>query len=163
MKHLSRLVLGLYLFVLSWLVLFKLSFEPISVIMHYQSRSINVLPFIIPKGGSLSEMISNLIVFIPFGLMLSVTLKKVTFRQKLAIVFGFSLITETIQFALAIGTTDITDVIMNTLGGYIGLVAYDASNKYADDKKFDGLITIVGIFFFIIVMLLRTLVLNVRY
>ena len=35
--------------------------------------------------------------------------------------FAFSLAVEIIQFALAIGVTDITDIITNTLGGFIGL------------------------------------------
>jgi glycopeptide antibiotics resistance protein len=84
--------------------------------------------------------------FIPFGLLLNVNFKKIDFLRKLAFILIFSITAELIQFVFAIGATDITDVITNTLGGFLGLKLYDVSNKFIDNEKLDRIITTVGIF-----------------
>src|SRR5829696_442108 len=122
MKALSRTLFAAYLLILLWLVLFKFSYDPVSVIRDFQTRSVNLIPFAWAQKG---EVISNIIAFIPFGVMLGVNFKTVAFRYKIAVIFAFSIAAEIIQFALAIGATDITDIIMNTLGGFLGLVVYD--------------------------------------
>jgi glycopeptide antibiotics resistance protein len=108
-------------------------------------------------------MISNLVVFIPFGLLLSLNFKQSSFKSKLALIFAFSLAAETIQYVVAIGRTDITDVIINTLGGIIGLGIYDLSNKYIATEKLDRFIVIIGTVGLILFLLLRFLVFRVRY
>lgn len=40
---------------------------------------------------------------------------------------GFSLFLETLQYLLAMGASDITDVINNTLGAVIGVLLWKAS------------------------------------
>ena len=57
----------------------------------------------------------------------------------------FSLTAELIQFIFAIGATDITDVITNTVGGFLGLKLYNLSNKYINSEKLDKVIISVGI------------------
>lgn len=163
MKSLSKTLFVVYLLTLLWLVLFKFSFDIISVVLDYQTRSFNLVPFIDASRANLSETIYNFAVFVPFGLFLSVNLKRTHFWQKLAYVFAFSLVVELTQFALAIGTTDITDIITNTLGGLAGLLLYDIGKKYIDEKKLDYFITIAGIVLLILFFLLRFFVLRVRY
>ena len=90
------------------------------------------------------ETIYNFVVFIPFGLLLSVNLKRAGFWRKLAFVFIFSLAVEVIQFVFAIGVTDITDVITNTSGGFLGLILYALLNTFVDTKKLDRSIVIAG-------------------
>jgi glycopeptide antibiotics resistance protein len=158
-KSLSKAVLITYLIMLTWLVLFKFSFDVISVLETYQARSLNLNPFM----GHMREMIDNFIVFIPFGLLLSINFKQVAFWKKLAFISVFSLAIEIIQFALAIGVTDITDVAMNTLGGLFGLISYDFCKKYIDSKKMDLFIIAVGTLLLIIFLILRLFVFRVRY
>ncbi|WP_275351543.1 VanZ family protein, partial [Enterococcus faecium] len=71
--------------------------------------------------GNFREMIDNVIIFIPFGLLLNVNFKEIGFLPKFAFVLVLSLTFEIIQFIFAIGATDITDVITNTVGGFLGL------------------------------------------
>lgn len=142
MKSLYKALLGVYLVVLIWLVLFKFSTN-FSWVLAYQTRSLNLIPFA-NFSSNLRGMFYNVIIFIPFGLLLSVNLKRATFWQKLALVFLFSLDVELIQFIFAIGITDITDVITNTFGGFLGLLLYDASKKYVDDDKLDRAIAVAG-------------------
>ena len=160
MRNLSKILLGLYVLLLLWLVFFKFSYDIFSVLFDHQMRTINLVPF---TNFSRGEVISNFIVFIPFGLLLGVNLKQTTFWQKLAFVFSFSLATEIVQYILAIGVTDVTDLIMNTLGGLLGLMLYNVSNKYVSTKKQDQFIVISGMVLFVLFILLRFFVFKVRY
>ncbi|HKX84375.1 MAG TPA: VanZ family protein [Pyrinomonadaceae bacterium] len=69
MRVLSGTLFAAYLFVLLWLVLFKFSYDPFAVIRDFQMRSLNLIPFERTHNG---EMISNIVAFIPFGVMLGV-------------------------------------------------------------------------------------------
>jgi glycopeptide antibiotics resistance protein len=163
MKILSKTLLVLYILTLLWLVLFKFSFDLSSVLLDHQARSLNLIPFAAFSRSHLNEMVYNFIVFVPFGLILSVNLKHVTIWQKLAYIFIFSVSVEVIQFILAIGVTDITDVITNTLGGLLGLMLYNFSNRHVDSKKQDQFIVVVGMILLIVFLLFRFLVLRMRY
>jgi glycopeptide antibiotics resistance protein len=152
-KILSRGLLALYIAILIWLVLFKFSLHISHVLAHHH-RSLNLIPFAAPSivNGQINygEMVYNCIFFIPLALLLHVNFKKVGFLSKLAFILFFSLAAEIIQFIFAIGATDITDVITNTLGGFIGLKLYDVSNKYIISKNLDKVIVLVGILLFLV-------------
>jgi glycopeptide antibiotics resistance protein len=159
-KILSKTLLVLYILTLLWLVLFKFSFDPLSVLFNYQTSSLNLIPF---ADTSRSEMISNFVVFIPFGLLLSATFKKPTFWLKFTYVLVFSLAVEMIQYIFAIGVTDVTDVIMNSLGGLLGLLLYNFGSKYMNLQRQDQFIVIAGMILLILFLLLRIFVFKVRY
>ena len=108
-------------------------------------------------------MIANVVAFIPFGVMLGVNFKQVLFRHKIAIIFAFSLAAEVIQYALAIGAADITDVIMNTLGGSLGLAAYFVISEQTDDRYLDRCILVAGTLILLTILYLRIFVFIVRY
>jgi len=108
-------------------------------------------------------MISNIIAFIPFGVMLGVNFKHVAFRYRIAVIFAFSLAVEIIQYVLAIGATDITDVIMNTLGGFIGLAVYDLASKKTNDRFLERCIFVAGCLILLTILYLRIFVFIVRY
>ncbi|TCP53926.1 glycopeptide antibiotics resistance protein [Tumebacillus sp. BK434] len=147
-KIVSRGLLALYVVILTWLVLFKLSFH-ISSVLDYHHRSLNLVPFAAPSmvDGSINfgEMIFNVVFFIPLGLLLNVNFKKIGFLPKFYFVLLFSITAELIQYIFAIGATDITDVLTNTVGGLLGLTFYSFINKYIDHKKIDLVIISVGI------------------
>ncbi len=159
MKSLSKATLALYLFTLLWLVLFKFSYDITAVVLDHQARGLNLVPF----SGHLREAVENLVIFIPFGLLLSINFQHITFWRKLAFLFIFSVAFEVIQFILAIGITDITDVITNTAGGLFGLTIYELCRKYVDREKLDRFIILGIAILLIVLILLRTLVLRVRY
>jgi glycopeptide antibiotics resistance protein len=159
MKLISKIVFSVYMFLLLWLILFKTSYDIISVITSVNIREINIIPFV----GSVSGMVENFIAFIPLGLFFGMYSTKYTFRQKLFFIFAFSLTLETIQYVLAIGMSDINDVITNTLGGLFGLSLYAAGKKYGNTKQMDVIIvTVVGLAA-LLVALLRLFVFRVNY
>jgi glycopeptide antibiotics resistance protein len=156
-KIVSRGLLALYLVILIWLVLFKLQYNILSV-FNYQLRSLNLIPFAAPSivNGSFREMIDNVIIFIPLGLLLNVNFKKIGFLPKFALILVLSLTFEFIQFIFAIGATDITDVITNAAGGFLGLKLYGLCNKYIHNKKLDRVIIFVGILLLLLLLYYRT-------
>ena len=157
-KILYRGLLVIYLIILLWLVLFKLRFN-ISSVLNYRHRSLNLIPFAAPSkvNGRIiyGEIIYNCLFFIPFGLLLNVNFKKVGFLPKLAFIMAFSITVELIQFIFAIGATDITDVITNTLGGLIGLILYNVSNRYINSERLDRIIFALGTVFLILFIAIR--------
>lgn len=163
-KILSRGLLALYLVILIWLVLFKLDYNILSV-FNYHHRSLNLIPFAAPSNvnGSFVEMIENVIIFIPFGLLLNVNFKKAGFLPKFAFILVFSITVELIQFIFAIGATDITDVITNTVGGFLGLKLYGLCNKYINNKKLDRVIISVGTLLLVLLLYYRIHILRINY
>lgn len=103
-KVFYKLVLTTYLLVLLWLVLFKFSLD-LSV-AEYPARTLNLIPFTDAKDN-LSEIILNLIAFVPLGLLLSIGFKQTELWRKLALIFILSLTVETAQFIFVIGIADI--------------------------------------------------------
>lgn len=160
MKPLYKTLLELYVLFLLWLILFKTSVDFSSVLLHFQSRSLNLIPFAASRGR---EMIDNFVVFIPLGLLLSVNFKQASFWRKLTFVFGLSFAAEVLQYVLAIGATDINDVILNTSGGLFGLALYALNSKYVDNKKLDRAIVAVIATLLVCFLYLRFFVLHVRY
>lgn len=163
MKKLSRALLAVYVLTLVWLVLFKLSYDIGSILTSYQTRSLNLIPFVTYGQTGVSETVSNFVIFIPFGLLLSLNFKTVAWWRLTLAVLLFSLAMETLQYVLAIGTTDATDVVTNTLGGLAGLVLYRLANLVVETQILDRAIITAGTTVFIAFLLLRLLVLQVRY
>lgn len=123
-----RLTVGLFVFylvALSWIVLLKMEFSIQSL---GRFRGINLIPF---AGSALAngridwtEIGNNILIFIPFGIYLSMLKEAWPVLLKLIAVFCASLALEVLQYVFAFGASDITDLIGNTLGGVIGIALY---------------------------------------
>jgi glycopeptide antibiotics resistance protein len=151
-KSLPKVLLAVYTATLLWLLLFKFSVH-IAAVLHHDHRSINLVPFS-HSSGNAGEMVDNVLVFIPFGVLLAVNCKRLDLWRKLLVVFVFSLTAEVLQYILAIGASDITDVITNTLGGLIGLTAYDLTRRHVYEARLDRFIVTAGIGLLAIFLLL---------
>lgn len=68
-------------------------------------------------------------IFVPLGLYFGVLLEKNSMIQKIGLVFATSLLFEITQYILAVGATDIMDLISNTIGGGVGLALCFAARK----------------------------------
>ncbi|WEG74010.1 VanZ family protein [Vagococcus intermedius] len=154
----GRVLLIAYLVVLVWILLFKFAFsiDDIIAVFHNQGRSINLLPFsesVIVNGHiDISEIINNLVIFIPFGGLLGILGEKRGFIKSLSLILLFSLLVEASQFILGIGATDITDIVMNSLGGVIGLVSYGVLAKYINRSKLDRFLVNIGTLLFSLIL-----------
>ena len=115
----------IYLALLVWIILFKLQF---SISDLDKIRSINFIPFHYDKeigvAFHLTEVLENVLIFVPMGIYLQMLMPKVKLYAKIMMIAGTSFLLETTQYVLAIGRSDITDVLTNTVGGLLGLIVY---------------------------------------
>jgi Glycopeptide antibiotics resistance protein len=78
----------------------------------------------------LSNMFGNVIGFIPLGLIFPIINKRArNFFFIVMISFEFSLLVETVQLVFKVGSFDVDDLILNTLGGMLGYLLFYISNK----------------------------------
>ncbi|WP_415348262.1 VanZ family protein, partial [Clostridium perfringens] len=105
------------------------------------------------------DVIGNVILFIPLGIYASMFLKKLKWYENTVIIALISLAFEVNQYIFAIGASDITDIITNTVGGSIGIGIYLIIKKiFREDMKVKSLVSICSTLVmipvaFIIVML----------
>ena len=149
LNRLTYILLGVYLIAIVWILLFKLG-------VHFSNmgirRSINLIPFSKPLilNGKLDfgEMIMNVLIFVPLGIYAGILFKRWIIGKKLFFFFLISLIIEGLQFILAVGVFDITDLITNTLGGIIGLMIYigieKAFRNSVKAQKFINILATIG-------------------
>lgn len=158
-QRLAKILFCAYLVALVWILLFKFSLSISAILdsMNPIRRSINLVPFqessIINGTIDIKEILFNALIFLPFGGLMGIVVKT-SFWKQLAWIFMFSLIIEGLQFILAIGATDITDLLMNTVGGLLGLLIYYGLARLIPVEKLDRNLTIVGGFLFTGVLLL---------
>lgn len=123
-KSLANIGFALYIVLLVWLVIFKL--EPRFWALPQTGRSLNLIPFgasMMQNGGiSLSEIVYNALFFVPLVIYLSILSVTKKTWQGIFIGLAVSIAFEAVQFAFKIGASDITDVIMNTIGTAIGVL-----------------------------------------
>jgi len=157
--NLEKVLFGIYCLLLVWIILFKLSFSIKDITELDKIRSINLIPFYYPYevNSHFSEVVENLLIFIPFGIYLKILNKD----NKRIILYGFlfSLSLEISQFILKVGASDITDLLTNTLGTAIGVLGYCLlekifKNKEKINKVLKILALIVTILFCLLMMIL---------
>ena len=135
-KIITKILFIIYLMILTWIILFKMQTD-FSQLVNTGYRNINLIPF----QGSLetnrmmavNEIIMNVIIFLPFGVYISMLKESWNILRKAAPVFFTSFAFETLQYIFAIGASDITDLIGNTLGGLLGIVLFWILSKVLKD------------------------------
>lgn len=134
-KNLTKVLFCIYFFILVWILLFKMSF---SLDELYGHRNINLIPY---YGSTyvngrlyMTEIINNILVFVPVGIYVSMIKEDWSILKKISVSFFISLTVEIAQFILAVGATDITDLIGNTMGGIIGVGIFHLFNMIFKNK-----------------------------
>ena len=160
-------VFALYILLLG-LILFR---------THHQTRSVNLVPFRgvvsyisgndlvsgqdsadVLHAFALLNLLVNLFIFVPCGVYITLFRKGKGIWKNVLWVFVISMLVEVVQFITKFGIGDIDDVILNSIGGLIGVLIcrllYLICN---DDFKVRRIIAIlapiVGIMSFVILFL----------
>lgn len=127
-KKTTQYLFYAYLILLTWCILFKFETRLEYIGFFRNARGINWIPFSEPLvvNGKivLAEMVFNLLFFVPFGICLPMIREKWQYWKVVILGFLLSLLYESLQFALAIGMSDVTDLLLNTLGVCVGLLIY---------------------------------------
>lgn len=139
----------IYLLALTWIILFKMQI-PLSEIGKMDYRNLNLIPFrgsVIVNGKvELSEIILNVIAFIPYGVYVSMLKEDWSLLQKAAPIFATSFLYEALQYIFAIGASDITDLLGNTIGGLIGIILFSLLSKILKENtiKVISILAVIG-------------------
>ena len=123
--------------------------------------AVNVIPFLDMVSDSMNACL-NVLLFVPLGFFLPILWDK--FRNIKNVVLTGFIVTSLIEISqiFTFRTTDINDIITNSLGGFLGIVLaigiFKISNKYW--IKFINIISLIGAIFltlFIVMTLLANL------
>ncbi|MGL6104821.1 VanZ family protein [Romboutsia sp.] len=142
-RNISRIILiGLwgigivYILALLKIILFKYGFTT-------ELRSFNFIPFKFigdySKGNfsvdvALKNVVGNVAIFIPMGMLILVLFKKINFKKSILICFLVSLSFELIQYIVGLGASDTDDLILNTLGAIVGILIYKSIENMLKNK-----------------------------
>lgn len=124
------------------MILFKGSIHTLQVLLLPEFRSISLVPTLNAR-----ETLLNFLAFAPVGIYLGMLLKdkrkKSAWFKPVLFVFLLSLFFEISQYVLALGTSDITDLVSNTLGGTVGFFLYCIIGEKMGEK-IDRALIILG-------------------
>lgn len=73
---------------------------------------------------ALMNVVGNIVLFIPLGMYFQIFMRNKKILNCVALTCAISLCVEVTQYILGIGRTDIDDIILNTLGGLLGIIFY---------------------------------------
>lgn len=167
-NKLTASLMIIYLIVLCWILILKLGVE----FSYMNERRFNVVPFrefftptlAVDWGGT----IANVIIFIPLGVYVGVLFRLWSFKGKIIFCFMTSLVIEAIQFALAVGAFDITDIITNTFGGVIGLILFKviagiSGSANRAQRLINVIATIATVLMVVLLIMLKMDLLPIKY
>lgn len=133
------LMLGAYLVLYSFLVYFgrKPYPEPRLHLDLFWSYRIAFDGFKIKHLGYAREILLNILVYIPLGLIFAAIFQesKHPIIRPVIIGLGLSVITETIQYITTLGITELDDVMDNGIGLLIGIGAFVVTEKMIRRKR----------------------------
>ena len=112
---------SVYLVLLAWVVLWKLE---VPWVGEAGERIVKLVPFVATGDAGAStpfEVVANLALFVPFGVYLGLLAPSWPWWKVAGTVAAVSLALEVAQYVLAVGSSDLTDVVVNTAGGVVGL------------------------------------------
>jgi glycopeptide antibiotics resistance protein len=83
-------------------------------------------------------MIGNVAAFMPFGFFLPIISRR-SKKWYNTVMFGFvfSLMLETLQLVFKVGSFDVDDILLNTIGGVLGYIVFVVCNllRRRNDRK----------------------------
>jgi glycopeptide antibiotics resistance protein len=110
------------------------------------------------------NVVGNIAIFVPLGIYLPLFKKDKKVLVNLLFIFIVSLFVEIIQGLLGIGVSDIDDIILNCLGGWIGILGYRFLLFILhDEKKVHTAITIPSAIVGLPVILYLLFMVNMRF
>ncbi|MCZ2263207.1 MULTISPECIES: VanZ family protein [unclassified Isoptericola] len=120
-SRLLPLLFAAYLLLLAWTVLWKLDVPRVG---EAGQRVVKLVPFAATAHAGASEpveLVLNLLLFLPCGVYLGLLAPSWPWWRVAGALAGASALLETAQYVLAVGSSDVTDVVVNTAGGLAGL------------------------------------------
>ncbi|WP_018192481.1 MULTISPECIES: VanZ family protein [Microbacteriaceae] len=121
-RSLPAVLFAVYLVLLVWAVLWKFHVPDFG---GEGVRAVKLVPFVASEGFGVnrpSEMLANVALFVPFGVYLGVLAPRWRVWPVAVVAALTSCALEAAQYVLASGSSDVTDVILNTSGAVGGFL-----------------------------------------
>lgn len=112
----------------------------------FNDPSIGVIKIVI-------NIMGNIVVFTPLGIILKTKYEGLSLRKIVYITIAISVSFEIIQFLLKIGVSDIDDVILNSLGGLLGVSLVDVVRKRNSKFSLEPLLISIIMIFLVAILL----------
>lgn len=159
----TKVLLIIYLLVMFWIILLKLGVQ----FSYLEKRSVNLVPFVTLYLSKL-EVLMNVVIFIPLGTYAATLGKEWAFGIHIFCFFLLSFFLESIQYIFRIGTFDVTDLITNTVGAWMGYLFFQILQQILKDsaktQQIVNWIGSIGTFIMIVILILLKLnLLPIRY
>lgn len=77
---------------------------------------------------SYANLFGNVAIFIPFGFFMPMASRYRSFFLTTSYSLGLSLLVEAFQFVSRVGSFDVDDIILNTIGGIVGYILFVICN-----------------------------------
>lgn len=123
-----------------WILFRSVNLIPFDSINQYMSGNTDTI-----RRLAFGNVIGNIVIFIPLGLYLPLFKKNKRILVNFMCIFIVSLAVEILQGLLGIGVSDIDDIILNSLGGGIGILGYKfIALMLQNETKVNTVITILS-------------------
>jgi glycopeptide antibiotics resistance protein len=134
-------------------------------------HSVNLIPFAtianylsgdagVPRGIAVGNLLGNVVVFVPLGVFLPVLQRRGGIGSNLLIVVGASLGVELVQGVFGLGSADVDDLILNTLGGLLGILFFIALRRLV--RRWGRVAVVIAALSLLSIPVLSLLVFGVR-
>lgn len=91
------------------------------------------------------EVVANLVLFVPFGLYLSLIAASWPWWKVTGVAAVASFALEVAQYLLAVGSSDVTDVVANTAGGLAGIGILALARRRLRDRTAPVMVRVCSI------------------
>ena len=75
-----------------------------------------------------ANLFGNILIFVPYGFFISMAAERRGFFKTLFCSFGLSLCVELVQLVTRVGSFDVDDILLNTIGGVSGYILFVICN-----------------------------------
>jgi glycopeptide antibiotics resistance protein len=165
----------LYMFLFSFVFIFKYV-SPLELFNPDRSyfRGVNIIPFHtiysylsgsldVSQGVVVSNILGNIVLFTPVGIYLQLLKKNKKIWISMLIVLLTTFSVEMIQFIFGLGAIDIDDIILNCLGGFLGILIYKGLYAFFKNEEKVRTIFVVSGSIVILIPILITIIYGLRW
>lgn len=148
-RTLGKVLSVLYIFFLLYFLIFSDWYGRTGVSREYQYNLVlfkEIKRFIeyreeLGAFAVFTNLFGNILIFMPFGFFISMASRARGFFMTLFYSFGLSLCVEVFQLLTKVGSFDVDDLLLNTIGGVLGYILFSICNTirrrhYGHGKKY---------------------------
>ena len=148
-RTLGKVLFVLYIFFLLYFLIFSDWYGRTVVSREYQYNLVlfkEIKRFIeyreeLGAFAVFTNLFGNILIFMPFGFFISMASRARGFFMTLFYSFGLSLCVEVFQLLTKVGSFDVDDLLLNTIGGVLGYILFSICNTirrrhYGHGKKY---------------------------